>query len=247
VESGLRLVKEGVWFDPALPVRSCPALGSPPGDTRLGKGRAFGGGFGTRRAFEKKSQRCLSKKGGGCGWCVMSGAESHVYEQFVRLLSAHEGRLKAFLRSFLPRWEDVEEAVQETSIVAWKKFSQFDPASDFGAWLLTIGRFEALKVRRAVFGDRLVFREALWEAVLDEGMEEAQRLEGERRALEGCLRKLEPRQREWLAAAYQPGVKAHEVAAASGRSPVAFYKTLQRLRALLLECMQQQFEQEGTR
>ncbi|MEK0445689.1 MAG: hypothetical protein RLZZ399_1010 [Verrucomicrobiota bacterium] len=175
----------------------------------------------------------------------MTNPDSNAYEQFVRLLSSHEGRLKAFLRSFLPRWEDVEEAVQETSLVAWKKFSQFDPSTDFGAWLLTIGRFEALKLRRAVFGERLVFREEVWEAVLDEGLAEAERLEGERRALEGCLQKLSVEQREWLAAAYQPGAKVHEVAQHSGRSPVAFYKVLQRLRGLLLECIQRQIQSES--
>jgi RNA polymerase sigma-70 factor (ECF subfamily) len=175
----------------------------------------------------------------------MPDVDPHLYEQFVRRLSSNEGRLKAFLRSFLPRWEDVEEAVQETSLVAWKKFAQFDPNTDFGAWLLTIGRFEALKIRRALFKDRLVFREDLWDLILEEGALEADRLETERRALDGCLGKLQPQQRDWLVAAYQPGTKLHEVAEASGRSSVAFYKTIQRLRALLLECIQRQITAES--
>jgi RNA polymerase sigma-70 factor (ECF subfamily) len=174
----------------------------------------------------------------------MTPPSPEAYEKFVRLLSAHEGRLKAFLRSFLHRWEDVEEAAQETSIVAWRKFPGFVEGTDFGAWLLTIGRFEALKIRRAVFGDRLVFQETIWEAVLDEGIEEAERLEQERHALEGCLEKLDARQREWLAAVYEPGARIRDVAGRNGKSEEAFYKLVQRLRGILLECVQRRQQQE---
>ncbi len=193
----------------------------------------------------KKSPEILSRKPKPRGSPMMTPPSPDSYERFVRLLSAHEGRLKAFLRSFLHRWEDVEEAAQETSIVAWKKFPGFVDGTDFGAWLLTIGRFEALKVRRAVFGDRLVFQESVWETVLDEGVEEAERLETERHALEGCLEKLGERQREWLAAVYEPGARIREVAGKNGKSEAAFYKLVQRLRLILLECIEQRQQQEA--
>ena len=164
----------------------------------------------------------------------MVDSQHNAYEQFVRLLSSNEGRLKAFLRPLLPRWEDVEEAAQETALVAWKKFSQFEKGSDFGAWLLTIGRFEALKLRRTLFSDRLVFKEELWDVMLEESSAETQSLNAERQALDGCLQKLNPQQRDWLVAVYQPGAKMHEVAQKCGRSSDAFYKIIQRLRTLLL-------------
>lgn len=175
---------------------------------------------------------------------AMESKSDSRYETFVRLLAAHEGRLKAFLRPLLPRWEDVEEAMQETSIVAWRKFSDFEPGTDFAAWLLTIGRFEALKLRRKVFGERLVFRDDLWKQMLDEGEVESDRLERERRALEVCLEKLDPTKRVWLAAAYQPGVKLHEVARAHGRPVAGFYKAVQRLRATLLACIERSLATE---
>jgi RNA polymerase sigma-70 factor (ECF subfamily) len=48
----------------------------------------------------------------------MSNPSQNAYKQFVRLLSTHEGKLKAFLRPLLPKWEDVEEAEQQTALVA---------------------------------------------------------------------------------------------------------------------------------
>ncbi len=159
------------------------------------------------------------------------------YESFVRQFMAHEGRLRGFLRSLLPTWDDVDDVLQETSLVAWRKFSQFDSGTNFMAWIGMIARFEALRHRRKMARDRLVFPEDLIEMIADEGAEEADRREREHRALRRCLDKLDERQARWLEMAYQPGVKFHEAAKEAGKSTEAFYKTLQRLRASLQECM----------
>ena len=57
------------------------------------------------------------------------------YEEFVRLFVAHEGRLRAFIRSLLPTWADVDEVMQETSLVAWRKFGRFERGTNFMAWV----------------------------------------------------------------------------------------------------------------
>ncbi len=167
------------------------------------------------------------------------------YEAFVRQFVAREARLRAFLRSLLPVWEDVDDALQETSLVAWRKFGQFEEGSNFLNWLFAIARFEALKVRRQRARSPLVFSDELLELLADEGAEEAEQLEAERQALAHCLDQLQPAQRELLERSYQPGVKFHEVAAQAGRSATGFYKVIQRLRAALLECVQRRLHAEG--
>jgi RNA polymerase sigma-70 factor (ECF subfamily) len=166
------------------------------------------------------------------------------YEQFVRLLVAHEPHLRSFLRSLLPSWNDVEEAMQETSLTAWRKFDQFEPGSNFLAWTAAIARFEALKQRRTRSRERLVFSDAVIDLVACEAAAESDALARERAALERCLGVLGDPARELLETAYQPGVKLHEVAARSGRSVESFYKTLQRLRARLLVCVQRDLTEE---
>jgi RNA polymerase sigma-70 factor (ECF subfamily) len=166
------------------------------------------------------------------------------YEQFIRLFVAQEGRLRAFLRTLVPSLDELDEVMQETSLVAWRKFSQFEPGTDFLAWVATIGRFEALRWRRDRAADRLVFSEQLCELLADEALAETETREAERRALDLCLEKLPTRQRQWLAAAYQPGVKFREVAQTSGKSVEAFYKMLQRVRALLSQCIQRELERQ---
>lgn len=158
------------------------------------------------------------------------------YETFVRRLLEHEPAVRGFLRGLLPTWEDVEEVTQEASLVAWRKFADFEPATNFGGWLLTIARFEALKYRRRLARSPLVFSEDVWELLAEEGVSDGpQQLR--RRHLEGCLQKLDATKRERLLKVHSAGVAIKDLAKQSGRGEQAFYKLIQRLRKQLLDCI----------
>ena len=166
------------------------------------------------------------------------------YEQFVQLLVAHEPHLRCFLRSLLPTWTDVDEVMQETSLTAWRKFDLFELDTNFLAWTAAIARFEALKHLRNRHRDRLVFSDDVLDLIASEGIAGNDALEREREALERCLAKLGAPARELLHLSYQPGVKFHEVAVRTGRSVQGYYKTLQRLRLQLLECIRAETKEE---
>jgi len=172
-------------------------------------------------------------------------ADDKAYERFVHLLVQHEAALRAFVRSLLPRWEDVDEVMQESTLVAWRKFGQFQEGSSFLAWAGAIARFEALKQLRKQSRDRLVFSDDVLELIVQEGLEESAALERERRALEECLGKLDVAQRDLLRISYEPGARLHEVAARAGKSVQAFYKTIQRLRQTLLDCIERRLREEA--
>ena len=167
------------------------------------------------------------------------------YEAFVRLLVEHEPRLRSYLRTLLPAWPDVDEVVQNTSLVAWRKFSEFRPGTNFDGWLLTIARFEALKHRRNLARSPLVFSDDVWELLAHEASVEVEPKNRRREALEQCLAKLPAAQRELVLKAHAPGARLNEIAQQMGRSEQAFYKTIQRLRAALLECISRTMAMEG--
>ncbi len=167
------------------------------------------------------------------------------YEVFVRLLVEHEPRMRAYLRSLLPTWPDVEEVMQNASLVAWRKFSTFESGTSFGGWLLTIARFEALKHRRNVARSPLVFSDEVWELLANETESDADAHSVRRDALERCLGKLPANQRELVLKAYAPGAHLKEIARQAGSSEQAFYKTMRRLRAALLECISRTMAEEG--
>jgi len=168
------------------------------------------------------------------------------YETFVRLLMSHEAAMRTYLRRLLPTWHDVEEVAQEASLIAWRKFGDFEEGSSFGGWLMMIARFEALKRRRRVARSPLVFSDDVWELIAEESFDKEAN-DALHRALEMCLQKLPPPQRELILQAHVPGVRLYELAQVSGRSEQAFYKTIQRVRAALLDCIKQTVAKEGMR
>lgn len=174
-----------------------------------------------------------------------SSTQNDLYERFVKLFVAHEGRLRGFLRGMLSDWNDIDEVMQETSLVAWRKFEQFEEGSNFMAWTAAIARFEALKHMRKMARDRLVFTDDLLDLLAEENHEESDSLSRHRAALACCIDKLDQRQRQLLQLAYQPGMKFHQVAEQAGKSTQAFYKAIQRLRATLLECAEKRMKKEA--
>ncbi|NNC89379.1 MAG: sigma-70 family RNA polymerase sigma factor [Akkermansiaceae bacterium] len=175
----------------------------------------------------------------------MDASEDRNYEDFVRLFTHHEPKLRAFVRSLLPTWEDVDEVMQETSLVLWRKWSEFDPSTDFMKWGCVVARFEVLKHRRRKARDRHVFDPDLIEILAAEGADEVEALDARRKALDSCLQQLPENQRRLVMAAYAPGRTIKEIAAQAGKSATALYKTLNRVRTALLECVERSTRKEG--
>jgi RNA polymerase sigma-70 factor (ECF subfamily) len=172
-------------------------------------------------------------------------SSEHAYEQFVQAFARHEPALRSFIRPLVPGWNDADEVMQQTCVVLWRKFWEFEPESDFLAWACTVARFEVLKHRRRIARDRLVFSEELLELLADEGTIEIDERERERRALDHCIERLPAPQRELIRRCYQSSATIKEAAAALGRSATALYKALHRVRQLLLNCIEQRLAEEA--
>ena len=165
-------------------------------------------------------------------------SEDSRYEGFVSCFTRHEQDLRRFIRSLLPTWTDTDEVVQQTAIVIWRKFDQYDPETNFMKWACVIARFEALAYRRKMARDRHVFREEVLELMAEEAIEELDTRRTEFEVLESCLRELPEKQRQFLILAYSPGIKIKELAEEAGSSAAAFYMRLKRLRKQLMECVE---------
>lgn len=166
------------------------------------------------------------------------------YEAFVRHFTRAEPGLRAFLRALLPSTEDMEEVLQDTSLVLWKKFDTFELGTNFHAWACVIARFEVLKYRRTKARDRHVFREDIIELLADEAEDAAENMERERTALRECLAKLKERERTLVLAVYTRGAAITEAAELTNRTVAAAYKALSRIRQALLKCIERELAKE---
>ena len=171
------------------------------------------------------------------------------HEAFLRLFAKFEGNLRALVASLLPTWDGVDEVMQETSVVLWRKFGQFDQRSQqssFLDWSFMIARYEVLKYRRRRATDRLRFSDEVFELLASEA-ENVVAVQGDRgRALEECMRKLETRQTELLKAVYEDGVSIKDVATRLGRTPTGLYKALARIRNRLAICIRTKLGEVAT-
>jgi RNA polymerase sigma-70 factor (ECF subfamily) len=160
------------------------------------------------------------------------------HEDFLRLFMRHEPELRAFVRACLPRAGDVDEVMQEVSLVAWRKFSALEEVAQFPRWACVIARYEILKFRRACARDRLVLDEDILEKLATEGAEELSVRHRQLNALEGCIAKLPSERRGLALAAYAPETSMKELAGQLGRTEGSLYQLLARIRQELLRCVE---------
>ena len=176
---------------------------------------------------------------------MMPDLSEQQHDQFLRLFAEHEPAVRTFVRSLLPSRDDASEVVQEVAVVLWQKFPEFDASRDFRKWAFGVARYEVLAYLRDLVRDRHVFDDALVNRLADAAAAAEPRHAAQRDALEACLQKLPPAQRELVLSAYAEGTRIDELAAQRGQTAMSLYKVLHRIRQALLECVRRQFATEG--
>ena len=160
---------------------------------------------------------------------------------FLRLFLKHEEILRAYARTLLPGWETVDDVLQESSVVMWRKLEQLAEEDGFLPWAKVIVRYEALKARQRWARDRHVFSEDVLQLLAAEEEEETpEDLRAEWAALSHCLGKLSSSERELVMAPYSGRERVTELAEQSGRSVNSLYKRIGRLREKLGICVEHQ-------
>lgn len=168
------------------------------------------------------------------------------HRDFVRALARHEPAIRAFIRGAFPRPEDVDEVMQNVSLVAWEKFDQLRDVADFPKWATVIARYEILKHRRGLSRDRLVLSEELLDLIAAEAEDDHVGRENQLRSLEACLDELPAARRKLMLAAYTPGVSIRELARQAGKNENNFYQLLWRLRQVLADCIESRLPNPAT-
>jgi RNA polymerase sigma-70 factor, ECF subfamily len=179
---------------------------------------------------------------------VMSLSEFHQpSEVFIRALTAHQAAIRGYCQASLGNADEAKEALQRTSIVLWRKCGDWNPATDFLPWAITVAKFEVLGVvrDRNRLHARFVFDPDVVDLMTDEASQSANSISPRAEALEICLEKLSDPNRESLSAYYVHGRSILEIADASGKGPSAVKVMLLRLRGKLRECIEDRLAKGG--
>ena len=159
-------------------------------------------------------------------------------ERFVRLLATCQRRVFLYALGLVCNAADAEEILQETNLVLWRKFDQYQPGTDFARWACRIAHLEVLKFRERRARDRRLFTSEFIESLAVESQESLDDLDGRREALVRCLGKLRKTDRQLVLRRYQEHATTRSVAEALGRSVQGTRKSLHRIRLALLACIE---------
>ncbi len=176
---------------------------------------------------------------------AQADAALDAHARFMRLFLGSEKEIFRYVAVLVPRIADAQDVVQQTAVALWRKFEQYDPAQPFTPWACRFALLEARQFLR---------RDQRWGALLDDSLVDAlverraalgEEMERRFSHLANCLRKLAPEQRQTVERYYYVRQPVEELAEQEGRSVEAIYKSLQRIRQALFDCVTRALHAEG--
>jgi RNA polymerase sigma-70 factor (ECF subfamily) len=171
--------------------------------------------------------------------------ENEATDVFVARLMEHRHRIYAFIAKQLVNPADVEDVFQRTSIVLWKKMSEFDSEGSFFHWACGVAYNEVRNFLTVQRRSRLCFDAELIELLAAEAKDEDELSQARLDAMRSCMSHLSDRQQQILQQCYSGSASISEIAEDLGRNRGALYKQLARLREKLLDCIRIRLAQEG--
>lgn len=163
-------------------------------------------------------------------------------EEFLQLFTRSQRGLHAYILALVFDPNTAADLLQETNIVLWQKFGQYQSGSNFFAWAREIARLSVLRYRRTSARKIATLDPHLLEE-LAERVSEVQDSPGPNRdTLQNCLQKLKDRDRELIVARYRPGASVGKIAARLGRPENSVSQSLCRIRRALAECVERKMK-----
>jgi len=166
--------------------------------------------------------------------------------QFLRLFLSTERELFRYVTAIVPSVEDASEIVQQTALLLWAKFDQYDSSQPFTPWACGF----ALNVARQWMASR-----RRWASILESGVSQmllARRaellpdLDKRLQHLESCLGKLTEQQRTLIERYYWRREGVIVISQELRVSAEAVYKSLQRIRHRLRACIDVAIQSDGS-
>jgi RNA polymerase sigma-70 factor (ECF subfamily) len=166
--------------------------------------------------------------------------------EFAELLRQAQTRLYGYIHSLVRDLNDADDLFQQTTLILWKKFAEFDRGRSFFSWACGVARLEVANFLRSRGRQRLYFSDDLNLLLVEaqEAMTDTE-MDDRRDALAGCVAKLRERDRELLDECYGSASGIHEAADRRGRSPQSVYNSLRRIRRALFECVNRTLAREA--
>lgn len=168
----------------------------------------------------------------------MSKRETDVFGVLVR---EHAEMLLTYIRATIRDPGTVDDIFQETMIVAWRRFDDYDQSRSLAAWLRGIAHKLILahyssRAKGAFYCSEVVLK-ALDQRLVHIDNQKGDTWKDKIAALETCIEHLPDSFRRCIELFYRSDCKTEEMARQMDTTREAVKKRLQRARGLLAECL----------
>ena len=171
---------------------------------------------------------------------------SHDVKAFMRLWSESAPRIRGYIYTLLGSGSDVDDLLQQVSLIAWQKFGQYEPNTDFFRWSSRIAHLEVLQYFRKQRRVALPSQE-LMDSITAETELMLLQLNLQSEALGDCLKKLKSQDQELVYLRYHDDMPILEIATQIGRTGSAVYKAFHRIHEQLYQCVKRYLGGQGQR
>lgn len=163
-------------------------------------------------------------------------------ERFVQELTNAQSELLGYITTLIGDVNEASNILQQTNLVLWRKWREFEPNSAFSAWARRTAYFETLAFVRDRARDRLVFSEETVKSIAS--CYEVEDDDARRLALRHCLGHLGESASQLLQSRYWSGESIARIASKENKTQAAIKMALMRIRESLLKCIERQMASE---
>lgn len=163
----------------------------------------------------------------------IDGSERRV---FLQLFMNSQKSIYAYILSMVHNKSDAEDLAQETALLMWDKFDEFEQGTSFTAWGIKIARYRVLSYYKSKKEIKR-FDNDLLNEISERFQHKADEVKLRLDALEQCLEKLSKRDRELIRIHYEMGFKITQLKNIIGGSIHVLYRTMARIHDLLHRCV----------
>lgn len=159
------------------------------------------------------------------------------HDDVLRLLLKSEREILRYIMAIVPQSGDAQEIFQETAVALWKQIDKYDPSKPFTPWACRFAANKAKEHLRSAGRWNGFLNDDVASMLLARREELTPDLDQRVVPLRDCLGELTENNRMLIQKYYFDQASVEEAASEVGRSVAATYKSLQRIRTALMECI----------
>jgi RNA polymerase sigma-70 factor (ECF subfamily) len=157
---------------------------------------------------------------------------------FNELFLRHQKDVFAYILTLVPDRNNAADVYQQTCLALLEKQAEYDPRRTFFPWACGFALNEVRRFRRNHYRERMQLSDAVIESLASVQSKSANHIDGQLDLLMGCLDLLPVDKREMLMQCYAHHGGMRDLAARLALDPNTLYKRLERIRGILMECME---------